>query len=179
LALVAVSQRVPELDQVLVIRLIAMTRGGTPSPVPRRDPRLQTVDPQPSEIILKAPRVSVPPIDESPLGRSADEQRSVSSIGVRKIDHPFSRKIVQITNECLKLGDYTQDVGVAKRPPYLEWAARAIDLAHGCVSLGKCEDCLASRTNPPLEGNRTRARHRHPTLRGNSPRRELRVPFDP
>src|SRR5207244_12980769 len=119
-----------------------------PPSVSSTDPGLQTSDSEPAEVLLDAPDVSVAAIDESPFGRSGDEERAELVLRLREIDDSLGCEVVKVAHECLELGYHSKNVRVADWAPDLERTTRPVDLAHGGVRRGERGDCFWALLQP-------------------------------
>lgn len=159
LALVAVSQGIAKLDQILVVGLVASPADVSPPMVVSPDPPLEASYAEPPEVLLDAANVGVASIEEPPFGGRGDEERAKLRHRSGELDHPLGAEIVKVANECLELGDDPEHVGVTQRSADRERASRSIDLTHGRVRCGQRVDRIPSWSKPRPQRDGPRVRH--------------------
>lgn len=160
LALIAVRQGVPQLDQVPVHRPVAPAARRSPATTAGLEPRCKPRDAKPSEVMLDAACIGVASIDGPALSRRRDEERSELRGGRGEIDHSFGAQVVEVSHERLELRNDSEDVGVGDWPTELARAARPGDLPHRRVRLREHVDGATTGTVPCLQRKRLRVRHR-------------------
>lgn len=151
LALVAMRERVSEVDEVAVEGTIASATWLVhPRSAARSDPAIDAADTKSSEVSLDAREVGVAPIDEATLGRRRDKKRSELWLRFRQVHQLLSREPVQVSDEGLELGHHAQDVGVGNRPPDLKRSTWPVDFPHRRVGCRQGVDRFATETEPTL-----------------------------
>jgi hypothetical protein len=88
LALVAMSEGIPQFDQVLVHGPVTAAVRGRPSASRRLEATGEPADAEPPEVLLDAAHVGVAAVDQPPLSRGGDEKRPELRRRFREVGFP-------------------------------------------------------------------------------------------
>lgn len=168
LTLVPVRERVAQFDQVAVLGLVTSSdTSAVPVPIVRLELRAEIGETDTSEVVPQASEVGIAPIDVSALGGGGNQEGSEAHVWLRKLHELVGAKVMEVSNEALKLRHHAEQIGVCDRTPELELTSGStIELPELGMRLSEDVDGGASFSAPSLQRKGTVVGHEPNVARG-------------